>query len=219
MMTFLSDWLRGLILVIFLAVILDMILPNNAMQRYAKMVMGLLIILLMLSPILKLSGKSVSEMDFTLDSLLTGGQHKANLPTLDQINAQGEELRQQNAGLTTEAWKAGITENVKQIVESQKPGLTVDRVEVTYTPNDQGQPQTLNALNVTVKTRPEAGSVQAVPDVALVVIGKNTNSTDGQTTLAQGDRRHAEATAAIRAQIAAEYKLASSQIRVVWRDS
>ncbi|PWK11502.1 stage III sporulation protein AF [Tumebacillus permanentifrigoris] len=219
MMTFLSDWLRGLILVIFLAVILDMILPNNAMQRYAKLVMGLLIILLMLSPILKLSGKSIYQMDFTLDSLLTGGQHKANLPTLEQINAQGEQLRQQNQGLTAEAWKAGITQNVKQIVEAQKPGLTVDRVEVTYTPNEQGQPQTLDALAVTVKTRLEAGSVQAVPDVAPVVIGKSTDSADSPSTLAQADRRHAETAAAIRTQIAAEYKLTASQIRVVWRDS
>jgi stage III sporulation protein AF len=218
MMAFLSDWLRGLILVIFLAVILDMILPNNAMQRYAKLVMGLLIILMLLSPILKLSGKSVYEMDFTLDSLLTGGR-KSNLPTLDQINAQSEALRQQNEGLTAEAWKAGITENVRGIVEAEKPGLTVDRVEVQYTQNEQGQPQKLEALTVTVKTRLQAGSVQAVQEVSPVVIGKSSESADSEAALAQGDRRHAEMTSSIRTQIAAAYKLASAQVRVVWRDS
>lgn len=218
MMAFLSDWLRGLILVIFLAVILDMILPNNAMQRYAKLVMGLLIILMLLSPILKLSGKSVYEMDFTLDSLLSGGR-KSNLPTLDQINAQSEALRQQNEGLTAEAWKAGITENVRGIVEAEKPGLTVDRVEVQYTQNEQGQPQKLEALTVTVKTRLQAGSVQAVQEVSPVVIGKSPESADSEAALAQGDRRHAEMTSSIRTQIAAAYKLASAQVRVVWRDS
>ncbi|MBL0388141.1 stage III sporulation protein AF [Tumebacillus sp. ITR2] len=220
MMAFLSDWLRGLILVIFLAVILDMILPNNIMQRYAKLVMGLLIILIMLTPVLKLSGKSIYEMDFTLDSLLTGGKSKAsNLPSLDQIQQQGEQIAQQNQGLTAEAWKAGITQNVKQIVEQEKPGLTVDRVEVKYTTNQQGQPEQLNGVTVTVKNRTEAGSVQPIEDVPPIIIGKSGDSADSQTTLAQGDRRHAEMSSSIRTQIAAEYKLQSSQVLVVWRDS
>lgn len=219
MMAFLSEWLRGLILVIFLAVILDMILPNNAMQRYAKLVMGLLIILIMLTPVLKLSGHSLTEMDFSLDTLLTGGQDQSQLPTLDQINQQGEKLREQNEGLTTEAWKASISERVKQIVEAQSAGLTVDRVEVKYTPNADGQPQSLDALTVTVKNRPEAGTTRTVPDVPPIIIGKSADNEPSQPTLSQGDRQHAEASAGIRTQITAEYKLTSSQVHVVWRDS
>ncbi|KEO82539.1 hypothetical protein EL26_15000 [Tumebacillus flagellatus] len=219
-MAFLSDWLRGLILVIFLAVVLDMILPNNVFQRYAKLVMGLLIILIMLTPVLKLSGKSIYEMDFTLDSLLSGGNsHSANLPSLEEIQQESAQISQQNQLLTAEAWKSGITENVKEIVEQDKPGLTVDRVEVKYTQNAQGQPEKLDGLTVTLKTRTDPDTVSSIEDVRPVIIGKSEGDADAEPALSQADRRRAETGSAIRTQIAAEYKLPASKVLVVWRDS
>ena len=54
MIAWLSDWLRDIIAVILLAVFVELLLPNQAMQRYARLVVGLFILLTILSPILKL---------------------------------------------------------------------------------------------------------------------------------------------------------------------
>ncbi|WP_042162701.1 stage III sporulation protein AF [Paenibacillus gorillae] len=54
MVTWLGDWLRDIIAVIMLAVFMELLLPNKAMQRYARLVIGLLILLTILSPILRL---------------------------------------------------------------------------------------------------------------------------------------------------------------------
>jgi len=56
---YLSSWISNIILFIFLAVIVDMLLPNSSLQKYAKMVIGLLLITIILTPIMKLFSEDV----------------------------------------------------------------------------------------------------------------------------------------------------------------
>lgn len=58
-MDYLSSWISNIILFIFLAVIVDMLLPNSSLQKYAKMVIGLLLITIILTPIMKLFSEDV----------------------------------------------------------------------------------------------------------------------------------------------------------------
>ena len=37
-MEFLTEWLTNIILFILMAIVIDMLLPNSSMQKYAKMV-------------------------------------------------------------------------------------------------------------------------------------------------------------------------------------
>ncbi|MFZ3588420.1 stage III sporulation protein AF [Bacillus sp. DJP31] len=53
-MEFLTGWITNIIMFILLATIVDMLLPNSSLQRYAKMVTGLLLIVIILTPILKM---------------------------------------------------------------------------------------------------------------------------------------------------------------------
>lgn len=50
-MTALGEWLKQLILIVILAVFADMLLPTKNMQKYVRVVMGLVIIAAMLQPI------------------------------------------------------------------------------------------------------------------------------------------------------------------------
>ena len=54
MMGILTDWITNIVIFILLAGVMDMLLPSSAMQKYAKMVLGLLLITLLLSPLFKL---------------------------------------------------------------------------------------------------------------------------------------------------------------------
>ena len=53
-MEFITSWVTNIIVFVLLATVIDMLLPNSAMQKYAKMVIGLLLIAVIISPILKL---------------------------------------------------------------------------------------------------------------------------------------------------------------------
>jgi stage III sporulation protein AF len=54
MMSFLTEWITNIIVFILLAVVIDLLLPNSSMQKYAKMVISLLLIIVIINPIFKL---------------------------------------------------------------------------------------------------------------------------------------------------------------------
>jgi len=47
----LGEWLKQIILIVILAVLTDLLLPTKAMQKYVRMVMGLVVIAAILQPI------------------------------------------------------------------------------------------------------------------------------------------------------------------------
>lgn len=51
-MDFISGWLKGIVLIILFASFMDLLLPSSAMQKYVKLVIGLIIIVAMLTPLL-----------------------------------------------------------------------------------------------------------------------------------------------------------------------
>lgn len=61
-MEFLTSWITNIILFILLAVIVDLLLPQTGLQKYVKMVIGLLLIIIFLSPLLKLMSTDVDEL-------------------------------------------------------------------------------------------------------------------------------------------------------------
>ena len=53
-MDFIKEWITNIILFVLLATVIDMLLPNSNLQKYTKMVTGLLLIAVILTPVLKL---------------------------------------------------------------------------------------------------------------------------------------------------------------------
>ncbi|MCL6453193.1 MAG: stage III sporulation protein AF [Alicyclobacillus sp.] len=51
-MTALGGWIRQLVLLVFLAIVAELLLPAQALQRYVRMVMGLAILAVMVQPFL-----------------------------------------------------------------------------------------------------------------------------------------------------------------------
>ncbi|MCT8138695.1 stage III sporulation protein AF [Anaerobacillus sp. CMMVII] len=60
-MQFLTEWISNIILLILLATILELLLPNSSLQRYVKMVVGLLLLVIILTPLLSIFSKDVDS--------------------------------------------------------------------------------------------------------------------------------------------------------------
>src|SRR6478672_5128226 len=53
-MSFLASWISNIIIFILIATVIDMLLPSSSFQKYTKMVIGLLLIAIIITPILRL---------------------------------------------------------------------------------------------------------------------------------------------------------------------
>ncbi|ULO09142.1 stage III sporulation protein AF [Paenibacillus sp. 19GGS1-52] len=96
-MTWLGGWLREIILVVLLAAFVEMLLPSKSMERYARLVLSLLVLLTMLSPIVSLlKGDAASELSVAIakqekdGGLLSGA--KQGDDSLQKILADGQML-------------------------------------------------------------------------------------------------------------------------------
>ncbi|GGH79554.1 stage III sporulation protein AF [Pullulanibacillus pueri] len=52
-MSAISSWISQIVLLILLAIVLELLLPNDSFQKYVKLVIGLVLIVALLSPIMK----------------------------------------------------------------------------------------------------------------------------------------------------------------------
>lgn len=88
-MSFLTEWLTTIVLFILFAIVIDMLLPSSSMQKYAKMVVSLLLIVVMLTPIFKLF-KTDPEIIF--EYLKKNGQSES-ADIKNQINSKKIEIQ------------------------------------------------------------------------------------------------------------------------------
>jgi stage III sporulation protein AF len=122
MVAWLSDWLRDIIAVILIAVFVELLLPNKAMLRYVRLVVGLFILLTIMSPIMKLLQTDMNSM---LDEGLSAWTQSAaeqslNMQGMNEINQDAQKLtekRDQEAAKLTEITleKTIKSELVKQL--------------------------------------------------------------------------------------------------------
>ncbi|MED3654229.1 stage III sporulation protein AF [Heyndrickxia sporothermodurans] len=61
-LSFITEWIMNIVVFILLAMIVDMLLPNSAMKKYTKMVTGLLLIAIILTPLLKVVAKDFDQV-------------------------------------------------------------------------------------------------------------------------------------------------------------
>lgn len=59
---FLSGWVLQIVIFIILAMVVDLILPSSKIKQYAKLVIGLLLILIILQPILSIFKVDVEQL-------------------------------------------------------------------------------------------------------------------------------------------------------------
>ncbi|AZB43535.1 stage III sporulation protein AF [Bacillus sp. FJAT-42376] len=70
-MSFLTSWITNILLFILLAIVIDLLLPNSSMQKYAKMVIGLMLIVIILNPVFNLFSVDINKLisEFQINNL------------------------------------------------------------------------------------------------------------------------------------------------------
>ncbi|CAM3963905.1 stage III sporulation protein AF [Paenibacillus alkaliterrae] len=155
MVAWLSDWLRDIIAVILLAVVVELLLPNKAMQRYARLVVGLFILMTILSPILKLMQSDISTrldngMELWSESAMKRGVPMAGL---SQIQRDAEQLSEKRNLEAAKLAERTLEDSIKaELIERSKaPVDSVDAV-LKWVVKPGGQTPYISQIIVTLKS-------------------------------------------------------------------
>lgn len=132
-MTWLGGWLRELILIVLMAAFVEMLLPSKSMERYARLVLSLLVLLTMLSPVISLlKGDAAEELSVAIvqqdqESGLLSGAGKGT-DSLEKILANGQLLA---AGARDQSLQLAAEEVAGQMREQIAGSTGVQGVKVT----------------------------------------------------------------------------------------
>ncbi|ABO49596.1 hypothetical protein Dred_1061 [Desulforamulus reducens MI-1] len=118
-----KELVQALVIIIVMVLFLEMFLPNNDMQRYVKMVMGLLVIVVVME-----AGANFIRQDFKFDlPALTKGN---NTSSLESIMHAGQKLAGKQKQEALQEYQQGIEKQVLALAKLQKD-ITISGVQVT----------------------------------------------------------------------------------------
>ncbi|UVI32287.1 stage III sporulation protein AF [Paenibacillus spongiae] len=171
MLAWLAAWLKQIIAVVLLAGLIDLLLPNQTMQRYVRLIAGLIILLTLLSPIIRLlQGDYDTQLNASFDNWLKASPPKEyRMPTLEDIQRDAEALKRKQ-----ELAAAALTE--KQLASAMKEAL------------ERGTGLKVSSVSVRLAgtSKTDAASVQTV-EVTLDSMGGAPDESPGAASGGEGE--------------------------------
>lgn len=124
-MEFLTDWITNIILFILLAIVIDLLLPSSTMQKYAKIVISLLLIVVIINPIFKLFQADMNEI---LAELSTNSESDSNMKNL--IEMQKSEIQASQRAYILEQMAVQMKEMAEEeLVKNYE--VTIDHIRLS----------------------------------------------------------------------------------------
>ncbi|WP_342432259.1 stage III sporulation protein AF [Neobacillus sp. FSL H8-0543] len=167
-MSYLIEWVTNIILFILLATVIDMLLPNSSMQKYTKMVTGLLLIAIILTPIFKLISKDFESTLASISFLETPGEKNME----NSIELKKKEIQASTNAYILKTMAVQLEQGVEEELMEQF-GLEIAKIELT-TNNESDQSFPENLQRVTVLLKPPENQVMAVVAIQPVDISAET---------------------------------------------
>lgn len=163
-MSFIIQWVTNIILFILLATVIDMMLPNSSMQKYVKMVMGLLLIAIILTPIYKLVSTDFETMVYSLPSYRT--QDEKNMK--NAIEMKKKEIQAKEHAYILERMAVQLKQDAAEELMKQY-GLEIANIKFSTDENSQQTfPENLQKVSVLLKQ--QNSKQETVEAIAPVII-------------------------------------------------
>ncbi|RSD27397.1 stage III sporulation protein AF [Mesobacillus subterraneus] len=163
-MDFIKEWITNIIIFILLATVLDMLLPNSSFQKYTKIVTGLILIAIILSPVMKLF---TSDFETAIASMSQfTSQEDENVKNSIEFKKKEIQASQHAYILQTMAVQLK-TAAEEELMEQQ--GMEIANIELEVNEQDQRSfPENLDSVIVTVKkAQDEEEAVAVVREVEI----------------------------------------------------
>lgn len=162
-MSFLTEWITNIIVFILLAVVIDLLLPNSSMQKYAKMVISLLLIIVIINPIFKIFSTDMNDVlaEFNLQAV-SEDENGKNL-----IEFQKKEIQASQRAYILEQMAVQL-KNIAEPELKDAFAAEIANIEFVFENNRQASYENLNEIIVTLtEGKKEEGMMKAVEDVEI----------------------------------------------------
>jgi stage III sporulation protein AF len=203
----LGDWIKQIVILILIATFLDLLLPSGAMDRYVKLVMGLLIILAILSPVFRILERKLDPAALELKSV-----GNSTMEPLENIRHESNQLKDAQSQQIREEAERKLERTLADQVSGQF-GVEVMGTNVTLTENEDKMLQ-IRGVELLIHPREAAssgpsGSIRPVEPVA-VDLGKDP----GSAVPPSGNGEQAELTRRIARWVTENWHLQEPQVHV-----
>ncbi|SDW33394.1 stage III sporulation protein AF [Paenibacillus sp. CF384] len=209
MMNWLAVWLQQIIAVVLLAGFIDLLLPNKAMQRYVRLVAGLIILLTILTPIIRLlQGDFNAKLDAQVENWVHNTKSEQfHMPTLEDIQQNAKDLQRKQQSAATALTEQKLEAAMKTEL-AENAGLHAAAVDVKLELNQDGQSAQIAGVTVTLlppeeqaaanaEQSDDAKAVDEVEAVEVTVKPESTSEGDRQSALDDSDTVEKEAPGAV----------------------
>jgi stage III sporulation protein AF len=165
---YLKEWVMNIILFILLATVIDMLLPNSSMQKYTKMVTGLLLIAIILTPIFKLISKDFETAlaSIPLDQV-PGEKNMKN-----SMDSQKKEIQASLHAYILEEMAVKLKKGVEEELMEQY-GLEIAKIEIA-TKGEGDLTNSENLQKVIVLLKQPENKVKTVEAIKQIQINTET---------------------------------------------
>ncbi|GIN60582.1 stage III sporulation protein AF [Robertmurraya siralis] len=164
-MDYITEWITNIILFVLIATVIDLLLPNTSLQKYTKMVAGLLLITIILSPIFKLLSSDFESALASIPSIQSNSEEK-NMENL--IELQKKEIQASNHAYILEETAVQLQSDVEKELMDQY-GLEIAHIEIDVDDDSQSESfEQIQSIVVQLKEpNTETDAVEVVKKVEI----------------------------------------------------
>lgn len=177
-MSFLTEWITSIVLFILFAIVIDLLLPNSSMQKYAKMVVSLLLIVVMLNPIFALFR---ADPDQIFSEIMKGKDQAQSEEIKNQMNLEKKEIQASQRAYILKQMAVQLEKSAKEPLE--KESYEMKHVEVLADEEHLDQNMEADQFRIKAVLVPLTGD--AVETVAKVDIDLSRQKEESAETSAK----------------------------------
>jgi len=175
---FLASWISNIIIFILLATVIDMLLPNSALQKYSKMVIGLLLIAVIITPILRLVHTNFDDVlaSATIQFEQGEAQSLGNL-----TESKKKEIQATQSAYILEQMAVQLQAEAEEEL-MEKYQMEIQDIEVTVKDEEKPEPENLQHITISLSEVKEDETIEAIAKVEI----------DTKRALVTDDARYAD---------------------------
>ena len=157
MISFISNWAQGIIIAVIIATIIEMILPEVSSKKYIKVVIGIYILFVIVTPVINQFSKETINVSSIIDYEFEGETKQVSSSSLEESNS----LNIKNI------YEMNLKSDIKNKIQGK--GFIVDDVKVEILDDDE---YTINKIDVVIsgeKQDEETKEGQSKKNVVTIV--------------------------------------------------
>ncbi|WP_129597773.1 stage III sporulation protein AF [Anaerophilus nitritogenes] len=168
MMNFLRSWIINIVSVVIFITFLEMLLPNSNMKKYIKMIIGLLVMIVILSPLLQIVHGNFNIEDEVLKTSLAIDQKNLSLTFDDLGNIQNQQV--------IKLYTQKIETNIKDKIEQDTQCMVLKVNAEIETSKEHENFGAIKKMNIVLKNPINDSTNKKIQTVSISPIGKPPDS-------------------------------------------